>query len=93
MEKRAENQTVKRDSMVLYRSFYEALRPAPPEIQAEACMAVFAYAMDGIEPELEGPAKAAFEMMRPQVRRDGKQEKRERGSIGFIGRLIQLIGR
>jgi len=63
-----ENTALKRESMVFFRSFHEALRPAPPELQAEVCMAVFAYAMDGEAPQgLTGTAEMAFLLIRPQV--------------------------
>ena len=47
-----------RDSIVFYRSFYEAIKEIPLEEQGVVYNAIYGYALDGIEPELNGIAKA-----------------------------------
>ena len=56
-----------RDSIVFYRSFYEAVKELPPEEQAVVYNAICSYALDGVEPELSGVAKAVFLLVKPQI--------------------------
>ena len=52
---------MKRDSMVFYRSFREALRELPPDLYREVSEMVFNYAFDGIEPTTDAnPVVKAF---------------------------------
>ena len=71
---------MKRDNMIIYRSFYEAAEALPPE-EYKACMsAVFKYGMDGEETELDGIAKAMFLLMKPVI--DSNNTKYENGCKG-----------
>lgn len=39
-----------RDSFVFYRSFFEAIKRMPPDVQTEVYPAIVEYALDGKEP-------------------------------------------
>jgi hypothetical protein len=56
-----------RDSMIIYRSFYEAIKPLPKEDQAEVWDAVFSYGLEKKEPNLKGVAKSIFTLIKPQL--------------------------
>ena len=72
-----------RDSMIFYRSFYEAICQLTPEIQAEVYNAIFSYSLDFIEPELSGMSKTIWLLIKPQldanIRKfhNGKQPKQK----------------
>jgi len=53
--------------MIIYRSFYEAIKGLPKEDQAEVWNAVYSYALDFVEVELEGMAKVVFTLIKPQL--------------------------
>ena len=58
-----------RDSCVFYRSFYEAINELDDD-QAKLAIyeALFAYALDGVEPEdLKGTPKAIMRLIRPVI--------------------------
>ena len=71
----------KRDSMVFYRSFYEAIKELSKEQQGEIYNAIFSYGLDFIEPSLSGVSKTVWTLIKPQIdaniRRysNGKQPK------------------
>lgn len=69
-----------RDSMVLYRSFAEAMDDLPAEQYKEAMQAITKYAMDGIEPECSGVVKIIFLMAKPQI--DANNSKHDNGKRG-----------
>ena len=56
-----------RDSMVFYRSFYEALRDVDNDTKAILYDAIFDYGLNFKEPELTGIAKTVFTLIRPQI--------------------------
>ena len=49
------------------RSYYEAAKQLPTEGQAHFLMAVCAYALDGVEPEVNGVASAMFLLVKPNI--------------------------
>ena len=53
--------------MIIYRSFYESIKGLPKEDQAEVWNAVYSYALDFVEVELEGMAKVVFTLIKPQL--------------------------
>lgn len=56
-----------RDSIVFYRSFYEAVKDLPPD-QFKACVkAIMDYGLDGIVPETCGIEKTVYLMAKPQI--------------------------
>ncbi len=69
-----------RDSIVFYRSFYEAIKEIPLEEQGVVYNAIYGYALDGIEPELVGIAKAIFLLVKPQI--DANNSKYANGCKG-----------
>lgn len=57
-----------RDSLVFYRSFYEALNCLPDEEYLKAIKMVLEYALDDIEPTVKtGMAYAVFLLIKPQI--------------------------
>lgn len=74
----------KRDSMIFYRSFYEAIKELSKEQQGEIYNAIFSYGLDFTEPILTGVSKTVWTLIKPQIdaniRRynNGKKEKNKR---------------
>ena len=65
-----------RESMVFYKSFYEALNGLPPEAFKEVMCAVIEYALYDKEPEkLDGIANMAFLLIKPQIDANNKRYK------------------
>lgn len=58
---------MERDSFVFYRSFYEAIKCLDDSEAIECFKAIADYALDGIEPEIEGAARAIFITVKPQI--------------------------
>jgi len=58
---------VMRDTAIIYRSFFEAIRELPKESQAEIWEAVCEYAFNFNEVELSGLAKSIFTLIKPQL--------------------------
>lgn len=56
-----------RESMVFYRSFWEAIRTLPPEDQAQLYDAIFSYSLDFKEPELPKKLEGFFTLIKPQL--------------------------
>lgn len=57
----------KRESMIFYRSFYEAIKELPYELQGEIYGAIFKYGFDFVETELQGVAKTIWTLVKPQI--------------------------
>lgn len=64
-----------RKSMLIYRSFVEAVNELPKEIQAEIWNAVFELGLNGKEVELYGIAKTIFTLIKPQIEANMKRFK------------------
>jgi hypothetical protein len=70
-----------RDSLIFYRSFYEAISELPAQNQAEVYDAIFDYSLNFNQPELSGLSKTIFTLIKPQLDanikryRNGKQPK------------------
>lgn len=56
-----------RDSVLMYRSLYEAIKHLPPEGYKEVLDAIFEYALNDVQPEPVGVAYAMFMMAKPQI--------------------------
>jgi hypothetical protein len=69
-----------RDSIVFYRSFYEAIQDLPSEQQAQAYNAIFAYSLDETEPKLSGVVSTVFKLIKPQL--DANQKRYTNGNKG-----------
>lgn len=69
-----------RDSMVFYRSFYEAIKELTTEQQGIIYNAIFSYGLDKKEPELNGVIKTIWTLIKPQI--DANLRKYENGNKG-----------
>ena len=49
-----------RDTMIFYRSFYEAIKELPFDKQGEVYNAIFSYGLDFTEVELNGISKTIW---------------------------------
>lgn len=64
---------VDRDTMIVYRSFYESIIELPKENQAEVWQAVFELGLNFREIELEGLSKTVFRLMAPIIKKNNAQ--------------------
>lgn len=62
-----------RESMVVYRSFYEAIKHLPKEDQADTWAAIFEYGLNFEEIQLEGIPKTIFTLVKPQIQSNIKK--------------------
>lgn len=69
-----------RDSMVFYRSFYEAVQDLPPEEFKKAVCALMDYGLDEIVPSSTGIEKTIYIMAKPQI--DKNNKRYENGKCG-----------
>lgn len=69
-----------RDTIIFYRSFYEAIRELPQETQAEVYSAIFEYSLNFNEVELNGLSKTIFTLIKPQL--DANNKRFENGKKG-----------
>ena len=77
---------MERDSFIFYRSFAKGINELDEETRGICYSAIINYALDGIEPKLQGVPKAIFELVRPQI--DANNRKYENGMKGKeYGRL------
>ena len=59
---------MERDSIIFYKSFYEAIKNIPNEEQLKLYNAIFSYSFTETEPKIEeGIAKAMFILMKPNI--------------------------
>ena len=68
------------ESMVIYRSFYEAIKDLENSVKGEIYDAIIGYGLNGIEPDLEGVAKSIFTLVKPQI--DANNRRKENGAKG-----------
>lgn len=64
---------MKRDSMIIYRSFYEAIKELPKENQAEVWNAVYELGLNGETIQLKGISKTIFTLIAPQIEANYKK--------------------
>lgn len=64
-----------RDSMIFYRSFYEAIKELSNEQQGQLYNSIFTYSLDFIEPELTGICKTIWTLIKPQLDANIKKYK------------------
>lgn len=62
-----------RDSFIFYGSFYEAISCLDDATRLQCYDAVASYAITGIDPELNGVAKAIFALIKPQIDANNKR--------------------
>lgn len=82
---------MERESFLFYRSFYEAIRYMPPEVQAEIYPAIMEYALFGKQPgkNISDIAKGIFALIKPNI--DVNTTRFENGKKG--ARYGKLGGR
>ena len=66
--------------MIFYRSFYEAIKELPVDVQAIVYSAIFEYSLNFNEVVLEGLPKAIFTLIKPQL--DANNKRYENGKKG-----------
>lgn len=69
-----------RDSVLIYRSFAEAIEHLSDEDAGRLYKAITKYAMDGIEPEFSGLLHGYFVLIKPQI--DANNQRYENGLKG-----------
>lgn len=70
-----ENPNNGRDSMLIYRSFYEAIKRLPKAARAEVWEAVFEFGLNFKEIPLDGISHTVFTLIRPQIIANTKRYK------------------
>lgn len=78
-----------RDSVLFYRSFYDALKNIPPDDRLKVYDAIMEYGMYDREPELEGVALAIFLLAKPQI--DANNKRYENGCKAKKKRTVSEI--
>ena len=69
-----------RDSVVFYRSFWEAIEKLSDEDKLKSLNAIIEYGLNGIEPDASGVAAAMFLMAKPQI--DANNKRYQNGTKG-----------
>jgi hypothetical protein len=67
-----------RDTMIFYRSFYEAIKELEPDHQQKLYNTIFEYGLDFKEPEVTGICKTDWTLIKPQL--DANLKRFENGS-------------
>jgi len=65
--------TLKRDTVIFYRSFYEALKALPAESQSKLYTAIFEYSLNFQLIELDGVEQTIFTLIKPQLDANNKR--------------------
>ena len=78
-----------KNGFIFYKSFYEAINELGDDEQLKAYKAIVTYALTGEEIEINGVARAIFNMARPQI--DANNKRYENGTKG--GKYGGLGGR
>lgn len=71
---------MERDSFVMYRSFWEAIKELSNDDIANSMKAIADYALYGVPPDVSGVAKSIFIMAKPQI--DANNKRYENGNKG-----------
>lgn len=69
-----------RDSLIFYRSFYEAIKELPEDMKAITYEAIFEYSLNFNEVALTGLPKTIFKLIKPQL--DANNKRFENGKKG-----------
>lgn len=69
-----------RDSVLFYRSFYEAVKDLPPEEFKKSVCAIMNYGLDELAPDTTGIEKSMYIMAKPQIDANNRRyENSKRG--------------
>ena len=71
---------MKKESIIIYRSFFEAIKDLPKELQADAWMSIFEYGLNDNHIELNGIVSTVFKLVKPQL--DANKKRFENGQKG-----------
>lgn len=77
--------------MVIYRSFYEALKDLPESTRLQVWDAICELGLNGVEVELSGLSKTIFTLIKPQIDANnrravaGKENGHKGGEYGKLG--------
>lgn len=71
---------MKKESIIIYRSFFEAIKDLPKELQADAWMSIFEYGLNDNHIELTGIVSTVFKLVKPQL--DANKKRFENGKKG-----------
>jgi hypothetical protein len=71
---------MQKDSIIIYRSFYEAIKDLPKELQADAWQSIFEYGLNDNQQELTGIVSTVFKLIKPQL--DANKKRFENGQKG-----------
>lgn len=71
---------IQRDSFIIYRSFIEIIRDLDGNQAKEFIIAISDYALDGVEPTLEGILNTLWKPVKPQL--DANRKRYENGKKG-----------
>ncbi len=77
--------------MVIYRSFYEALKELPESTRLQVWDAICELGLNGVEVELSGLSKTIFTLIKPQIDANnrraaaGKENGHKGGEYGKLG--------
>jgi len=71
---------MQKDSIIIYRSFYEAIKDLPKELQADAWQCIFEYGLNDNQQELTGIVSTVFKLIKPQL--DANKKRFENGQKG-----------
>lgn len=75
-----------RDSVVFYRSFYDAIKNIPEADQLKVYTAIMEYAMNDEQPEIDGIALAIFLLVKPQI--DANNKRYENGKKAKVKQAV-----
>lgn len=75
-----------RDSVVFYRSFYDAIKNIPEPDQLKVYTAIMEYAMNDVQPETDGIALAIFLLVKPQI--DANNKRYENGKKPKVKQVV-----
>lgn len=75
-----------RDSVVFYRSFYDAIKNIPEADQLKVYTAIMEYAMNDVQPEIDGIALAIFLLVKPQI--DANNKRYENGKKAKVKQAV-----
>ena len=79
---------IERDSFVFYKSFYDAIKGLnDANIQWKIVEAILEYGLNGVELELDGITKMAFNLVKPQLDANNKRylNGKRGASYGSLG--------
>ena len=62
-----------RDSVVFYRSFYDAIKDLPDDQLAKSFKAIMEYGLNGNEPDTNGLEKTIYLLTKPQIDANNKR--------------------